>query len=263
MCRDSIGLMKFTDTFAASDRRVPIALVLVLMSAACGSRPLRDLTGNGAAGRANGSGGAGAGHAGTSGGAAAGTGHAGATGGAPDGGAGGGAGTTGIAGRVPARHRPAVVTCPSTNRTPRPEDVCPALRPDSGLLVPYWCDKDSDCHDAQNGRCDVFSLEGPCLCVYDLCYSDTDCETKTVCGCEARSGSNACLDGNCRVDDNCGVGGYCSPNPTPCGGTAQSYYCHTPRDTCLDDADCGSQRQCQYVQPDKTWQCFPLPLCGP
>jgi hypothetical protein len=86
------------------------------------------------------------------------------------------------------------------------------------------------------------------------------------------------------VDDDCGPGGFCSPSqvnvfcvcpstalcppgsatsfegsrqvPCACGdGCGHGYFCHTDRDTCLDDTDCGTQGTCNYDRLDRRWRC--------
>jgi len=76
---------------------------------------------------------------------------------------------------------------------------------------------------------------------------------------------NSCVPGNCQVDADCGTGGYCSPTPAlPCNMNGRDlycqgvgYYCHTPKDECVDDSDCqgvGSPG-CLYDQSAGYWMC--------
>jgi hypothetical protein len=77
------------------------------------------------------------------------------------------------------------------------------------------------------------------------------------------AGANVCLPGNCQVDANCdGGAGYCSPTyGTDCGPYSgyQGYYCHTPADECVDDADCVSPTMgagyCAYQPTVGHWVC--------
>jgi hypothetical protein len=73
------------------------------------------------------------------------------------------------------------------------------------------------------------------------------------------SASNVCKQGNCRTDADCGAGGYCSPTLGSCGnyGGVVGYYCHTKRDTCVDDGDCtkNGATDCRFDQVSGAWAC--------
>jgi Cys-rich repeat protein len=132
------------------------------------------------------------------------------------------------------------------------------------------CTRDSQCTDGgADGRC--VESGGPalfCSCSYDTCVKDTDCPSGQTCACHGSAytvGGNACVAGNCRVDSDCGAGGYCSPayNTMSCGGLA-GYYCHTPRDRCLNDSDCpgtSGPQACTYVATAAYWECQAEQLC--
>jgi len=100
---------------------------------------------------------------------------------------------------------------------------------------------------------------------------DTDCPAGNTCACHGSAytggAGNTCVPGNCRVDADCGTDGYCSPayNTHSCGGVA-GYYCHTPKDTCLDDSDCTSSQSgpqvCTYSTAAGHWACAAQELCG-
>jgi hypothetical protein len=73
------------------------------------------------------------------------------------------------------------------------------------------------------------------------------------------------MSGNCRVDSDC-AGGYCSPSPGLCG-TATGYYCHTAKDTCVNDSDCGKpstsfENLCAWSAADGRWECTMMPICS-
>jgi hypothetical protein len=116
---------------------------------------------------------------------------------------------------------------------------------------------DSDCATGQNGRC----LPTPGVacapeCSYDTCQSDVDCGGR-ACACRTSgsdSAANACAPGNCAVDADCGPGGYCSPSGL-LGTCGIGYYCHTPGDTCLDDADCANNQGCSFDTHALAWAC--------
>jgi len=168
-------------------------------------------------------------------------------------------GVTDLSSRVPQNHRPAATAC-SMTRAPGPSTITAGQ-----------CKQDSDCVDTtkgQNGRC-VFSRIGP-ICSYDECFDDSTCLSK-VCLCRpggetvATQQANHCLlEGNCLTDGDCGAGGACSPSFSTCGSYSGvvAYYCHTPQDTCLDDADClgadggfGGPGYCMFSPEGGKWIC--------
>jgi hypothetical protein len=135
------------------------------------------------------------------------------------------------------------------------------LRLDAGKLcltsAPGGCWRDTHCTEGENGRC--VDQSGP-VCTYDECFTDDECNLGGPCECEAtyQSGANVCLLGDCRTDADCG-GGYCSPT-FGCGDSAGvvGYDCHTPEDTCIDDADCGAPITggfCLYRPEVAHWAC--------
>ena len=100
-------------------------------------------------------------------------------------------------------------------------------------------------------------------CSYDGCASDSDC-SGGVCDCRESPAhvtwgtQTVCLGGNCRTDSDCGHGAYCSPSPAlGCGPQSWSaYYCHTPGDQCVDDADCNQgNAYCAYDTGSSRWVC--------
>ena len=68
---------------------------------------------------------------------------------------------------------------------------------------------------------------------------------------------------NCRVDADCGPGGFCSPSNLdtiiqcwgPCG---TGYFCHTPKDSCLDGNDCNGSSGCYLDPTSQSWMCMML-----
>jgi hypothetical protein len=163
---------------------------------------------------------------------------------------GGGGATTPFPGRVPANHRASSSTC-----LPRVEtDLCPPSEASSE------CATDQDCVEGGlNGSClpgvrgSATDAGARCTCVYDRCATDADCRGSGPCQCNAADVGNACLLGNCVIDADCGAGGFCSPVVDPCTGLARAYVCHTRRDTCLDNTDCGTV--CTFVDADGRWEC--------
>jgi hypothetical protein len=147
--------------------------------------------------------------------------------------------------RVPANHRAVAEPCP----TDTPKGDC------SSCIGP--------CTDGKNGRC----MQGAhtCACRYDACVVAADCGPGKSCSCRTRvldaRGTNLCIDGNCDVDADCDPSGYCSPTfDTTCGRLdgVIGWYCHTPKDTCIDDADCnagGKIGYCAYVKAKAHWEC--------
>jgi hypothetical protein len=184
-------------------------------------------------------------------------GSAGSTGSAGAGGPGGGGGATGVAGfggRVPAVHRPTAMTCPMFAAPT--STMCPFAGEDRGD-----CNSNSDCTQGQDGRCEGTIPFASCQCSYDECFSDGDCPSGEACTCSGTYSGNACVLAGCRVDADCGVGGYCSPIPTSCGVGIAAYQCHTPRDKCVDDADCTLDESCTVDPSSNAWECAPAPSC--
>jgi hypothetical protein len=131
---------------------------------------------------------------------------------------------------------------------------------------PSDCQSDGECTSGTNGRC-IGSMGGPaiCFCTYDTCMHDTDCAADQACACHgtayAGNAGNACVPGDCRVDTDCGAGGYCSPTMT-CD-FLNGYYCHTPNDLCIDQADCTTAELpvCDYSTKDLRWECIGPTAC--
>lgn len=209
------------------------------------------------------------------------------------------AGTTGTAGlgaeagrasigdaKIPLQHR-ATASCPTQrgpgdSSQPYPPGRASPLAPDAG-----GCTSDSDCKAGMNGRCYPFEgLVGPGGCSYDACLTDSNCGSKTPCVCRSSctdTNPNFCdPGGNCAVDSDCGPGGYCSPSWEGCGycsATSEKcgeplFYCHTTRDTCINDADCpfvdaGADScptlpPCAYNPQAQGWECRQKPIvCCP
>jgi hypothetical protein len=129
------------------------------------------------------------------------------------------------------------------------------------------CTSDTACVDAgPNGRCISMPAVG-CGCTFDACINDSDCPIDQTCACHGSAYAyggigNLCVPGNCRVDADCGAAGFCSPSAeSQCGSGADyfclGYYCHTPKDTCTNDSDCGSGAVCAYSYGSGFWQCEP------
>jgi hypothetical protein len=175
-------------------------------------------------------------------------------------------------GRVPASHRPSASACPAS-RAPG----SPCL--DGGVPWPngYACAQDSDCTMGANGRCFGYPVPIPppggtgqgnlycgSLCSYDQCFDDTSCGSHIPCACRVAGIAvqpNVCLtESECAVDSDCGNGGFCSPSvvvgsPAP----AYAYFCHTPSDLCVDDADCDANSTCQFNLAQRRWVCVTTP----
>src|SRR5262249_21768930 len=143
------------------------------------------------------------------------------------------------------------------------------------------CAVDSDCSAGQNPRCS-YAPPFACVssCTSDQCFSDADCASNQPCVCRASDtapAANYCdASSQCRVDDDCGPGGFCSPSllgmfcsclsvaycdpPCPggcsCGDSCEhGYFCHTPRDACLDDADCKPSEFCAFDKVEQRFSC--------
>lgn len=162
---------------------------------------------------------------------------------------------------VPLVHRASAVACAQPRPAGMPSTAC------NENPVGATCSRDSDCTNGLDGRCNCEQL--PALgadgnrCSYDGCASDSDC-SGGVCDCRESPAhvtwgtQTVCLGGNCRTDSDCGQSGYCSPTPAlGCGPQSWSaYYCHTPGDQCVDDADCNQgNAYCAYDPGSSRWVC--------
>jgi hypothetical protein len=141
----------------------------------------------------------------------------------------------------------------ATGEIHRSSHVCPA----TGAGQPLACTTSSDCELDDAG----LLYQGGCregVCHLDQCLTDDDCSPGTACSCLGDYGGNGwyknwCLTADCRADGDCGDGGVCSPSFAhgPCSEVTQGFFCHTPRDTCTTDADCGGNPEvmsCQFVE---------------
>jgi hypothetical protein len=244
-------------------RRALGLFALSLVLCACGGKT------DTASGGSGGQGGT-AGKSGVGGSGGAGRGGSGGQGGtAGKGGVGGSGGT--FNGRIPVRHRAVAGTCDRTRPAPDPR------APDAGGF-PVQCRSHAECTAGINGRCGGNGHDG-WYCTYDMCFSDTDCapsgsgvKRAGVCECGGgfRSDNNVCLgEGNCRADADC-PGSYCSPTLGSCGHYTPivGYYCHTPKDQCLDDSDCaqggpfGQPGYCAYAPAVGYWKCSTAECVG-
>jgi hypothetical protein len=192
--------------------------------------------------------------------------------------------------RVPQHHRPAGSSCPAGRAAGSLPGCSTGGAPTD---LPGSCLHDGNCTAGTNGRCVSPRVGGPLfcpgLCSYDQCSDDSGCHLGP-CECrtnEASAAPNVCEESsNCRVDSDCGAGGFCSPSlvgaacqcpgspdlcdssthcfagttevPCSCGDSCgHGYYCHTPDDACLDDADCVGQGLCSYDRLKHRWSCLP------
>jgi hypothetical protein len=191
--------------------------------------------------------------------------------------------------RVPSVHRVLGASCPS-DRGAGSTAVCGA-----NTARPAACAGDSTCTAGTNGRCITgFGPACSLYCSYDECSGDSDCPGNAPCACRSAatdSAANTCATAsNCRVDADCGPGGFCSPSlvatlcfcigesfckpgesagcaetdsngvtvqvPCSCSGNCgHGYFCHTPKDSCVDDSDCPAGKTCNYDQDGKSWVC--------
>jgi hypothetical protein len=195
--------------------------------------------------------------------------------------------------RVPLNHRPDGSACPQERAAPDTSFPCGCTAPEGGVCSCADCTEDSDCTAGLNGRCLELGPIAFAECSYDQCFSDSDCEGGVPCDCRASSSSpaaNMCVTGsNCGVDSDCGHDGYCSPSvvnggcvclstalcgdsgacyagnmkvPCSCGDSCgHGYYCHTPKDECIDDTDCSDGNSCDYDRLTDRWECtYCLPI---
>ncbi|MFI5300872.1 MAG: hypothetical protein ACHREM_22550 [Polyangiales bacterium] len=107
------------------------------------------------------------------------------------------------------------------------------------------------------------------VCSYDQCFADSDCPGSVACNCRASASdtvANICGTGSgCRIDSDCGACGYCSPSYVSgeiCDGAKDQFFCHTPKDECIDDSDCSkSNGSCNYDPTKGAFAC--VTLCSP
>ena len=248
---------------------LPLA-ILLLSGAGCGRTALNDFGGTSSRGGATGAGGA------TS------------TGGT----------RSACEGRIPSHHRQAGTTCPQE----RGSGSVYANTCQPGIVAnPCAQDADCK-EGTNGRCVPAFRLDCAGQCRYDGCFGDPDCPAGQPCACRASaadSAANSCLTGgNCRTDGDCGPCGFCSPSlvgifcgctseafckpdagacyvgdsrepsgwrPVPCScgdSCGHAYFCHTPRDTCVDDSDCTGNSTCNFDLPSQTWTCswcWPFP----
>ena len=197
------------------------------------------------------------------------------------------------AGRAAAVHRSASSACPQ-ERGAGVSDIptsCSQSSPLSRCTRDSDCAAGANgrCLQAGGPACDYF-------CSYDDCAVDSDCTGHVPCACRSSSSdttANKCAIGsNCLIDADCGPGGSCSPSllgssidcvcvhqsfcqpdgggcfetgpdgvtkavPCSCDGTCgHGYFCHTPKDSCLDDSDCApGTGTCNFDLTSKLWMC--------
>jgi hypothetical protein len=196
--------------------------------------------------------------------------------------------------RVPMNHRPDGSVCPQARAFPNDAERCDCQTTDGGTCSCTGCTQDSDCTDGLDGRCFQQGPDPVATCSYNQCLSDSDCEGGVPCECYASSTTltpNMCVTGsNCAVDSDCGHDGYCSPSlvnggcvclstalcgdsgacyagdmkvPCSCGDSCgHGYFCHTPKDECIDDTDCSNGGSCNYNRLTDRWECIdclPIP----
>jgi hypothetical protein len=190
---------------------------------------------------------------------------------------------------VPAYHRQAGSFCPA-DRGAGVSDIGTCAQ---SAVVQIACAKDEDCTAGTNGRC--LQGGGPACnywCSYDECSNDSECPGNAPCACRssaAASAANTCATaGDCHIDADCGPRGYCSPSqvgsvcacwsesacqpgegscyvngvqvPCVCSGSCgHGYFCHTSKDSCVDDTDC-TDGTCNFDLPSGSWMCA---LCAP
>jgi Cys-rich repeat protein len=149
------------------------------------------------------------------------------------------------------------------------EGTCVALAPTDAS-----CSADADCPDAGSvcvdGMC--WAPEGGGTGIdpqpEQVCEQDADCPEGELCFDGYCSGFDTPPDDSgCAEDADCGEGGACSPTLGDCGDYAGvvAYYCHTPADECVDDADCtgtAGRGYCAYNPAAGHWMCSDAQCVG-
>jgi len=192
--------------------------------------------------------------------------------------------------RVPANHRLTGSACVHD----RGAGISDASFCSANAPLPIACTGDGTCTAGTNGRC-LQSIGPACNlhCSYDECYGDSDCPGNAPCACRSSatdSAANACATAsNCRVDTDCGPDGFCSPSlvgstcaclsetfckpgeascsvtgpngvtvQVPCmcsGNCGKGYFCHSAKDSCINDSDCPDGRTCNFDLTSQSWVC--------
>jgi hypothetical protein len=163
------------------------------------------------------------------------------------------AGTVGIPARPPSVHRGVSTSCAG---------IFSPAEPPTTVSLSGNCKKHADCTSGANGKCvsGLGNAGNYYTCSYDACSTDHDCELGKVCYCTANDSARCLSIGNCRTDSDCNTGsyGYCSPSMSwDCGGyrPIDGYHCHTPSDSCMDDADCSGTDYCNFDVYEGRWKC--------
>lgn len=131
-----------------------------------------------------------------------------------------------------------------------PGDFCAAGEGDGGSGgVNGTCVEDSECTDADHGRCLPDPWGGGCGCTY-TCETDADCGGDQACMC--RGNWSVCLPADCKTDDDCGEGSMCTVEVTDnsCGTSAGRLTCTTPADSCGSGSDCSYLNACIKLEDD-------------
>jgi hypothetical protein len=176
--------------------------------------------------------------------------------------------TTGAGGSGAGGSGTAGGSCPDIHVEHRASEPTCATRGPGATAGPGdgQCTGDADCTDGKNGRCLEADTQGPAnlYCSYDDCDIDADCPSGKLCECGEPVGqsrtANTCMASNCRVDADCGECGVCSPTVDfTCGDFygVVGYYCRTPKDTCVVDADCTEDGTyfCAFQPETGRWAC--------
>jgi hypothetical protein len=99
----------------------------------------------------------------------------------------------------------------------------------------------------------------------NACSTSKDCATGTTCSCGdfSQTPNSGCVQSNCSVDSDCGANGYCSPSliQEDCNGASEGIFCHTAKDQCNSDSDCGDLH-CMYIETEAKWMCSNLSACA-
>ena len=119
--------------------------------------------------------------------------------------------------------------------------TCPSSVPRAAAVLPAnpavdQCTHDSDCSGGALEFCGLreggYAIN---VCV-KACATDADCDAGRICLCGAPAGR--CVPATCTKASDCAAGGDCASAVThpPCESTA--FACQSPGDMCATDADC-------------------------
>jgi hypothetical protein len=140
-------------------------------------------------------------------------------------------------------------------------DAQPAPRPNPLPRVTNFVDCTNDasvCDAYAYGYCGGITSPGTMRGCASGCGSDADCEGNGRCNCSANDGHGACMYDSCFSDSECATGFHCASTAAGCGTTG--FICQTAKDECFGQRDCPGGQFC--VVNDGVRKCGFGSVCG-